>query len=156
MANARSSARSLTAVGLCFLMCMVVFSPMVPPVFEPETSPERATYYIPSGTETGVNTTNTNVLSIPYNQTFSGGQLDVTPMWSGAADTSSRFGIDGRKGWNGSHQGTQGIGHGGQLSLATQSTVGTLTDFETLIATLPDWIGQGPNHNTWNLSLIHI
>lgn len=151
MANARSSARSLTAVGLCFLMCMVVFSPMVPPVFEPDTSPQRATYYIPSGTETGVNTTNTNVLSIPYNQTFSGGQLDVTPMWSGAADTSSRFGIDGRKGWNGSHQGTQGIGHGGQLSLATQSTVGTLTDFETLIATLPDWVGQGPNHNTWNV-----
>ena len=64
-------------------------------------------------------------------------------MWSEAPDTSARFGIDANTGWNGTHQGTQGIGHGGQLSLATKSTLATLTDFETLIETLPDWVGQG-------------
>ncbi|MGB0377522.1 MAG: hypothetical protein ACPGGE_01780, partial [Poseidonia sp.] len=139
------------AIVMTGLMLLVLAQPMVGPLGPSSTDVARSTYYTPQAGEEGVNTTSTGVLSIPYNRTFSGGQIDVTPMWSEASDTSARFGIDANAGWNGTHQGTQGIGHGGQLSLATQSTLATLTDFETLIETLPDWVGQGPNHNAWNV-----
>ncbi|MAH41118.1 MAG: hypothetical protein CMO41_02585 [Verrucomicrobiales bacterium] len=139
------------AIAMTGLMLLVLAQPMVGSLGPFSTDVARSTYYTPQAGEEGVNTTSTGVLSIPYNRTFSGGQIDVTPMWSEAPDTSARFGIDANAGWNGTHQGTQGIGHGGQLSLATQSTLATLTDFETLIETLPDWVGQGPNHNAWNV-----
>lgn len=139
------------ALGMSLLMLLVLAVPMASPLNERAPDVSYSTFYTPQGNSVGVNTTSTGVLSVPYNQTFSGGQLDVTPMWAEAEDTSARFGIDANTGWNGTHQGTQGIGHGGQLSLATQSTLATLTDFETLIETLPDWVGQGPHHNAWNV-----
>mgnify|MGYP001260253671 FL=1 len=149
--SATSSEKGSLALGMSLLMLLVLATPMASPLEESVSSASRSTYYTPQTGSSGVNTTSTGVLSVPYNQTFSGGQLDVTPMWGEADDLSARFGIDANTGWNGTHQGTQGIGHGGQLSLATQSTLATLTDFETLIETLPDWVGQGPNHNAWNV-----
>ena len=140
-----------TALGMVALMLLVVAVPLVKPLEIAPSAVARSTYYTPTNGEEGVNATSTGVLSIPYNRTFSGGQADITPMWAEAADTTARFGVDTNAGWNGTHQGTQGLGHGGQLSLATQSTLATLTDFETLIETLPDWVGQGPNHNAWNV-----
>ena len=153
MANhsALPSRQGALAVGMSLLMLLVLAVPMATPLQERVADASHSTFYTPQGNSVGVNTTSTGVLSVPYNQTFSGGQLDVTPMWAEADDTSARFGIDANTGWNGTHQSTQGIGHGGQLSLATESTLATLTDFETLIETLPDWVGQGPNHNAWNV-----
>ena len=143
---------SLSALTLCFLMLFVSASPMVAPAPKFSISAaSHSTYYTPQANETGLNLTSTGVLNIPYNQTFTGGQLSITPMWTEAPDTSARFGIDANTGWSGTHDGTQGLGHGGQLSLATESTLATLTDFETLIETLPDWEGQGPDHNAWNV-----
>ena len=147
-----SRERRVSAVGLCLLMVLVSLSAMVPPAgnLSSET-PARSIYYTPQPNEVGLNLTSTGVLNVPYNHTFSGGALSVTPMWSEAEDTAARFGIDANTGWNGTHLDTQGIGHGGQLSLATEATLATLTDFETLIDTLPGWEGQGPNHNAWNV-----
>ena len=149
--NAPATRQGALALGMSLLMLLVLAVPMASPLGEKPPDALYSTLYTPQGNSVGVNTTSTGVLGIPYNQTFSGGLLDVTPMWAEAEDTSARFGIDANTGWNGTHQGTQGIGHGGQLSLAPQSTLATLTDFETLIETLPDWIGQGPNHNAWNV-----
>ena len=146
-----SPRKGALALGMSLLMLLVLVTPMASPLQESASRASHSSYYTPQTGSSGVNTTSTGVLSVPYNQTFSGGQLDVTPMWAEAEDTSARFGIDANTGWNGTHQGTQGIGHGGQLSLATQSTLASLTDFETLIETLPDWVGQGPNHNAWNV-----
>ena len=153
MANhsALPSRQGALAVGMSLLMLLVLAVPMATPLQERVADASHSTFYTPQGNSVGVNTTSTGVLSVPYNQTFSGGQLNVTPMRAEADDTSARFGIDANTGWNGTHQSTQGIGHGGQLSLATESTLATLTDFETLIETLPDWVGQGPNHNAWNV-----
>ena len=147
-----SRGKSVSALGMCLLMVLVSLSAMVPPATEsaPQTV-ARSIYYTPQPNEVGLNLTSTGVLSVPYNHTFSGGSLSVTPMWANADDTAARFGIDANTGWTGTHVDTQGIGHGGQLSLATESTLATLTDFETLIETLPDWEGQGPNHNAWNV-----
>ena len=75
--------------------------------------------------------------------------MELTPMWRDDGDGSHRFGIDSGAGWNGVHNQTQGIGHGGQLSLAPLSTLATLADFETLVETLPDWEGQGLHHGAW-------
>ncbi|MGA0353190.1 MAG: hypothetical protein ACO3NY_06030, partial [Poseidonia sp.] len=150
---ARSSCA--TAIAMTALMLLVLLQPVVSPLGSSSPAPAHSTFYTPQAGEEGVNATSTGVLSIPYNRTFSGGQIDVTPMWSEAPDTTARFGIDGNAGWNGTHQDTQGLGHGGQLSLATQSMLATLTDFETLIETLPDWVGQGSNHNAWNVALLN-
>ena len=147
-----SAHKPAVAVGFCLLMVLVSLSSMVPPAGpSAQDSPARATYYTPQQNELGLNLTSTGVLSVPYNHTFSGGSLSVTPMWAEAPDTATRFGIDANTGWSGTHDDTQGIGHGGQLSLATESTLASLTDFETLIETLPDWEGQGPHHNAWNV-----
>ena len=150
--NVRARSSCVAAIVMTGLMLLVLVQPMMGPLDPSSTEAARSKYYTPQAGEEGINSTSTGVLSIPYNRTFSGGQIDVTPMWSEAPDTSARFGIDANAGWNGTHQGTQGVGHGGQLSLATQSTLATLTDFETLIETLPDWVGQGPNHNAWNVA----
>ena len=149
--KARVRSSCAAAIGMAAVMLLVLMQPMVGSLAPSAAEPVRSTYYIPQAGEAGLNTTGTGVLSIPYNRTFSGGQIDVTPMWSEASDASARFGIDADAGWNGTHQGTQGVGHGGQLSLATESTLASLTDFETLIETLPDWSGQGANHNAWNV-----
>ena len=84
---------------LCLLMLLVSASPMVEPApnFTAAT-PSKSTYYTPQPNETGLNLTSTGVLNIPYNQTFTGGQLSITPMWAEAPDTSARFGIDANAG----------------------------------------------------------
>ena len=149
--SVRSHRRGVSAVGLSVLMLLVLASPMVHPSTLSSETAARSTYYTPQGQAQGVNTTSTGVLTVPYNRTFSGGQIDITPMWSDAPDTAARFGLDANTGWNGTHVSTQGDAHGGQLSLSVASTVGSITDFETLIETLPDWVGHGPNHSVWNV-----
>ena len=155
MSNARTPAlsrsRGLEALGLSLLMLLVLVGPMVGPASYTPVDTARSTYYTPQGQGEGVNMTSTGVLTVPYNRTFSGGQIDVTPMWSEAPDTSARFGLDANTGWNGTHLNTHAGGHGGQLSLTPLATEGSITDFETLIETLPDWVGYGPNHSAWNV-----
>ena len=80
----RSPSRGGEALGLSLLMLLVLVSPMVSPASYAPMEPARSTYYTPQGQAEGVNTTSTGVLTVPYNRTFSGGQIDVTPMWSEA------------------------------------------------------------------------
>jgi hypothetical protein len=141
-----------SAIGLCLLLMVVSFLPAINlPASLPSFKPANSTYFPPSPNATGVNLTSTGMLSVPANQTFLDGVLEVTPIWADSSLTGHRFGVDFTAGWNGNHNGTQGIGHGGQLSLATQSTLATLTDFETLIETVPGWEGHGANHSVWNV-----
>ena len=140
-----------SAIGLCLLMVLMSASPIVEPLTEPVPAPSHATFFTPSLNASGVNTTTNGMLSISANETFSGGRLDVTPTWSETGLTGHRFGIDLNAGWSGQHNGTLGLGHGGQLTLSPASTVATLTDFETLVETLPDWEGQGTDHEVWNV-----
>lgn len=147
--DARMKRRS--AFGLCLLMFLMSMSPIVQPLESTPSNPSHATFFTPTLNATNVNTSTTGMLSISANETFSGGRLDVTPTWTDTGLTGHRFGIDQNAGWNGQHNGTLGIGHGGQLSLAPVSTLATLTDFETLVETLPDWEGQGTDHEVWNV-----
>jgi len=143
--------RRRSAIGLCLLMFLMLATPLVQPLENNVPTPSHATFFTPTLNATSVNTTNNGMLNIPANETFSGGRLDITPMWTDTGLTGHRFGIDLNAGWSGQHNGTLGIGHGGQLSLSPVSTVASLTDFETLVETLPDWEGQGPDHEVWNV-----
>ncbi len=143
------------AVALCFIMVVMTALPLVqPPSLSTPVAGQPASFFTPGLNATGVNLTSNGMLSIPANETFLEGRLDLTPTWTDTGPTGHRFGIDTKAGWNGTHNGTQGLGHGGQLSLAPQSTLATLTDFETLVETLPDWEGQGPDHAAWNVHVV--
>lgn len=146
--------RGSAALGMCLLFLLAPVLSMVEPASFSSPQVKQSVFYTPGANATGVNLTSTGVLSIPANETFLDGTLEITPTWTDAGLTGNRFGIDLNAGWSGTHNGTQGIGHGGQLSLATSSTLATLTDFETLVETLPDWEGQGPNHGAWNVQLM--
>ncbi len=148
---ANDAKRRRSAVGLCLLMVLMTLTPLAKPLENNVPTPSLATFFTPAVNATSVNTTNNGMLSISANQTFSGGRLDLTPTWTDTGLTGHRFGIDLNAGWSGQHNGTLGIGHGGQLSLSPVSTVASLTDFETLVETLPDWEGQGPDHEVWNV-----
>ncbi|MBL6733523.1 MAG: hypothetical protein ISP84_03140, partial [Candidatus Poseidonia sp.] len=143
------------AVALCFIMVFMTALPLVqPPSLSAPVAAQPASFFTPGQNATGVNLTSNGMLSIPANETFLEGRLDLTPTWTDTGPTGHRFGIDTKAGWIGTHNGTQGLGHGGQLSLAPQSTLATLTDFETLVETLPDWEGQGPDHAAWNVHVV--
>lgn len=146
--------RACAAIGMCMVFLLAPVLSMVEPATFHSPYVKQAIFYTPNANATSVNLTSTGVLNIPANETFVDGTLDITPTWSSAGLTGHRFGIDLNAGWNGTHNSTQGIGHGGQLSLATSSTLATLTDFETLVETLPDWEGQGSNHAAWNVQLM--
>ena len=141
----------LKPVMLCLLMVLMPVSTVVQHPYSPPPTSSQATYFLPGVNETGVNVTNNGMLSIPSNRTFSGGELALTPLWTPTNDATTAFGIDEGTGWQGAHSGTHGLGGGGQLSLAPASKIASLTNFETLIETLPDWEGQGIDHGAWNV-----
>lgn len=114
--------------------------------------PASAQTFLPQGNATNVSLTQNNTLSIPYNETFTGGNLSVTPEWLAYEDTTHSFGMDSGNGWPGTHNGTQGIGRGGQLSLASQQSIASLTDFENLVETAVGWRGTGVHHSVWGVS----
>ncbi|RJU96597.1 MAG: hypothetical protein DWC10_06295 [Candidatus Poseidoniales archaeon] len=145
--------RAGRAIGLGLLFLLAPLLSAIQPEELVETSVHPSTFFTPAVNATSVNLTSTNMLSIPANETFLDGTLDITPTWMEAGLTGHRFGVDLQSGWSGDHNNTQGIGHGGQLSLAPSSTLATLTDFETLVETLPDWEGQGTDHGAWNVHL---
>ena len=117
-----------------------------------EQNPSMAQTYLPQVNATGVSLTQNNALSVPYNETFLGGNLSITPEWLENEDSSSSFGIDSGNGWSGTHNGTQGIGRGGQLSLASQQSIATLTNFESLVETAVGWRGTGLHHSVWGIT----
>jgi len=142
---------ALRALFMCLMMVMVPATPFLSNEHQPLPSQATTRIFAPTVNQTGVNITDSGMLSIPYNRSFTEGGLDISPRWSTSPDASSHFGMDSNSGWNGQHNGTQGIGHGGQLSLATPSSLITRTDFETLVQTPVGWRGVGLNHSVWNI-----
>ncbi len=121
------------------------------PLNEP-VKPATVQTFLPQGNATNVSLSQNNALSIPYNETFTGGNLSVSPEWLPYSDLSHSFGIESGNGWLGTHNGTQGIGRGGQLSLASQQSIASLTDFETLVETAVGWRGTGLHHEVWGVT----
>jgi len=143
---------AIRAVFMCLLMIMVPTTPLLSNDHQPLPSQSSTRVFAPNVNQTAVNITDSGMLSIPYNRSFTEGGIDVAPRWSASPDASAQFGMETNSGWNGQHNGTQGIGHGGQLSLATSSSLTTVTDFESLVQTPIGWRGTGPDHPVWNIA----
>ena len=148
----RSHRRGVAAVGLSVLMLLVYGQPHGATLHPFIETAARSTYYTPQGQAQGVNTTSTGVLHVPRHRTFSGGRdrhHTHVVRCAGHRRTLRSGRQHGLERYARQHAGDA---HGGQLSLSVASTVGSITDFETLIETLPDWVGHGPNHSVWNVA----
>ena len=141
-----------SAFLMALMMVVTSWTAAVSYPLEEEQKPSMAQTYLPQVNATGVSLTQNNALSVPYNETFLGGNLSITPEWLENEDSSSSFGIDSGNGWSGTHNGTQGIGRGGQLSLASQQSIATLTNFESLVETAVGWRGTGLHHSVWGIT----
>ena len=73
----------------------------------------------------------------------------MEPIWGTDASNGTNFGMYSSKQWNGTHEQTNGIGHGGQLTLATNASLGTIADFESTVRTASGWMGVGSDHEVW-------
>ena len=105
----------------------------------------------PAPNQTSINSTLSSLIQVPTNKTFLDGTLEVEPIWNISSSNGTHFGIDSLGQWNGTHSSTNGIGHGGRLTLATNSSLGTITDFESTVTAAPRWLGSGRDHEVWSI-----
>ena len=75
----------------------------------------------------------------------------MQPIWASSATNGTNFGVHSTNQWNGTHDQTNGIGHGGHLTLATEASLGTVSNFETTVRTASGWLGVGDDHEAWAL-----
>ena len=141
--------RLSVALLMVGLMVGVPWVSMVPPAEESRITSQFAQPYLPNPPSSSLNITDSGLLHIPYNETFLDGELEVTPIWSSVQDTPVQYGIDSGNGWLGGHSNMQGIGQGGQLTLAPQGSITTISDFETLVETAIGWRGIGSDYDVW-------
>ena len=146
-----------TALVLVFLMLGVPLSAGNDAIFsasllpEPELDTTGDLFFHPGQNQSSVNTSVSSTIIVPSNQTFLGGSLQVEPLWNTSSSNGTQFGVGASNQWNGTHQLTNGIGHGGKLTLATNSSLGSITDFESSVVVAPGWMGTGPDHEAWSI-----
>ena len=107
--------------------------------------------FYPIANQFGVNQTLNSSIQIPYNQSVSTAEISIQPLFTSTNTNGTMFGPESANNWNGTHNDTNGIGHNGQLTLATNSSLGTLTDFESNVFTPMNWLGQGNNDDIWHI-----
>jgi len=148
---------SCTAFLLVFLMLSGTLSAASDASFsstllpEPDQGTTGGLYFHPGLNQSSVNTSLSSIIVVPSNQTFLNGTLDVEPLWNVSSNNGTQYGVMASNQWNGTHQLTNGIGHGGKLTLATNSSLGTITDFESSVVVAPGWMGTGNDHEAWSI-----
>ena len=115
--------------------------------------------FTPSTNETNVDV-NISSIQVPANHTITSGYLAIEPVWETVESNGTYFGADLPNAWsNGTHNLTSSLAHAGQLSLATDSSVGALTDFESTKMVPTGWLTMGQDGEEWgveNLSLLQV
>lgn len=148
---------SRTAFVLVFLMLSSTLSAANDSSFSSSLLPEAEQdttgdlFFHPAANQTSVHSNLSSTIVVPSNQTFLGGTLDVEPLWNVSSTNGSQFGVSAAHQWNGTHHLTNGIGHGGKLTLATNSSLGSITNFESSVVVAPGWMGTGPDHEVWSI-----
>ncbi len=107
--------------------------------------------FYPNSSQTGVNQTLNSSINIPYNQSISTAEISMQPLFSSTNTNGTMYGPQSANNWNGTHNGTNGIGHTGMLTLATNSSLGTLADFEQNVHTPINWMGSGDDDDIWHI-----
>ena len=113
----------------------------------------------PATNETAIDA-NISSIQVPANHTITSGFVSIEPVWETVEENGTYFGSGLPNAWaNGTHNLTSSLAHGGQLSLATDSSVGSLTDFETTKMVPTGWLTMGQDGEAWgvqNLSALQI
>ena len=154
-ANGQGTVRA--CFSLIVLMLASSLSPMVGTAEQPawalieEDQSTGAVEFIPDENTTFVDAEISDALVIDSNRTFTDAQLSVQPIWASSATNGTNFGVHSTNQWNGTHDQTNGIGHGGHLTLATEASLGTVSNFETTVRTASGWLGVGDDHEAWAL-----
>lgn len=105
----------------------------------------------PAQNETFVDT-NISSIQVPANHTIIDGHITVEPVWQSIDENGTYFGTTLPNAWaNGTHNQTSSLAHGGQLSLATDSSVGSLTDFEVTKMVPTGWLTMGQDGEEWGV-----
>ena len=93
-----------------------------------------------------------SIVQVPANHTITGGYLGIQTEWTPVADGGSYYGTGYDRGWlNGTFDNTSSLAHGGKLSLSTDTSLGSLTDFETTTRVPTGWLGMGPDGYDWTV-----
>lgn len=148
---------SRTALLLVFLMVSGPLSAANDSSFSesllpaPQSDTTGDLFFHPGVNQSSVNTSLSSAVLVPSNQTFLDGTLEVEPLWNLSDGNGSQFGVSAAHQWNGTHQQTNGIGHGGKLTLATNSSLGSITNFESTVVVAPGWLGTGHDHQSWSI-----
>tara|TARA_B100001741_G_scaffold33348_2_gene23863 strand:- start:23749 stop:30069 length:6321 start_codon:yes stop_codon:yes gene_type:complete len=105
----------------------------------------------PATNETTIDANITSI-QVPANHTITSGFMSIEPIWETVEENGTYFGADLSNAWaNGTHNLTSSLAHGGQLSLATDSSVGTLTDFESTKMVPTGWLTMGHDGEVWGV-----
>ena len=93
-----------------------------------------------------------SVVQVPANHSITGGALEIQTEWTPVADMGSYYGAGYGNGWlNGTFDNTSSLAHGGKLSLSTDTSLGTLADFESTTRVPTGWLGMGPDSYNWTV-----
>ncbi|MDP6869883.1 MAG: hypothetical protein QGI21_03835 [Candidatus Poseidoniaceae archaeon] len=123
-----------------FLALLMLLAPLAAAVDQADwEGPEQ----IPLG---GLNPSNSTIdgFSLPTNATVTNAEFELSPSWTQAEDNGTYWAGDFQNGFSsGVFNGTTALGQDSNLRLATNSTFGAMTDFETTIEQFSSWIVNG-------------
>ena len=93
-----------------------------------------------------------SIVQVPENHTITGGTLQVSTEWDTVVEGGSYYGTGYGRTWsNGTYDNTSSLAHGGKLSLSTDTSLGSLTDFESTTTVPTGWLGMGPDGYDWSV-----
>jgi len=95
---------------------------------------------------------NSTGFEVPANATVSGARLQIEPEFPINLDNGTHFGWDVDQGFvSGNFSQTSIVSKQGKLSLAQDSAIGQLTDFEDLRQEFTNWSSGGENATVWSI-----
>ena len=139
--------KHVSAVFLVLLLILVAPSTYV----QSRTVTYGPVTFQPATNETTVDA-NISSIQVPANHSITSGFVSVEPVWETVEENGTYFGANLPNAWgNGTHNLTSSLAHGGQLSLATDASVGSLTDFEATKMVPTGWLTMGKDGKIWGV-----
>ena len=112
-----------SAVRTCFFLIVLMLASSLSPLLSAAEQPEWAAVedhqstgvidFIPQANTTFVEAELEEGLVFDANRTFTDASLSLAPIWGSSSSNGTNFGIHSSNQWNGTHDQTNGIGHGG-------------------------------------------
>ena len=144
------SSNQYKAVLLVALMVLVGPSTLVKGA--PTSASSGVVTIIPTAGNESILTNISSVVQVPANHSITSGGLLIETEWTPVADNGSYYGTGYDRSWsNGTYDNTSSLAQGGKLSLSTDTSLGTLTDFESTTRVPTGWLSMGSNSYEWTV-----